>query len=1714
MKLESTDHSWAEEEIAPLAISIADPETCEIREENIDGVVTYILPGGDGDTRTATVRPGDSIQIGMLGPGESISSKFVGSLPVSDEDHYLRLVEAFATILEGANTGAIVEIRPVDSHIRMPVKYVMEEESTTYGDPVDVTSGAFLQSFSAFMGGDTSFIDLMYDSTKIVSGNDLGYGWSHSYDQRIYQRDGELYLSLGTGAEIPFISEIDSENATRGVIQSTGDGEYSLFVAEQTKCEGKGNENLVPGGPAKALFGGMLLKKRTKDTTEYTLTDAQGTEWFFDKDGYLTKRITKAGITFTYVRTENVQIITNETTKEQLILTYEDGKIIEICDHTDRKITLGYDEKGDLTTYTDEEGNTTQLGYDENHHLQKGIGPTGILLFENTYDDKGRVTSQIEAGSSKKSLFAYEELANSALKTTITKRDGNQLTYVSDKNGNITYDIDELGNVTTYEYNEKGALIREVSPNGNTITYAYNEDGNLTELTDAQGNTLKYTYDSNGNPATITGADGSQATYVYDENDRLLSSSGILGEERTYEYDDLGLLKKETITGLGSISYTYENGKKISETDRLGNKTTYSYDAYGHLISSTDAAGNTSKARYDTMGRVIDAKDAAGLATHYQYDTLGRLVKEIVGDKETGYTYDDAGRVTSVTDPIGACTTYAYDTEGNVTTVIHPDGNKTIHTYDAAGRLTETTLPDKSKQQYEYDADGHLIAETVAGQKTSYTYYAGGKKKTTSYPDGRKESYNYDLNGYLTSVTDKDGNITKYTYDAAGHLLSATDALMNTQRYDYDIHGNRVKQTDKNGNAESYTYDANGNCTSKTNAEGVTYHMAYDALNRLESVSVEVEGQILTNSYTYDEAGRITSMTDAEGGIQTVTYDIYGNVTKITGEDGNALQKLSYDLRGFVNTAETAGGDMTKYVYDIGGNLSQMTDENGKVYSYAYDAMGRMTESTDPLQGVTAATYTKFGEINTITDPLGGVTTYRYDEFNRVASVTNAINAMQKYTYNAQGLLATAENARSQQTKYTYDVLGRIVSQTDELGTISYTYDANGNVVKVEEKQGLFTKEITRTFDSMNRVTSVTDYNGKTIKYGYDQLGNRISITYPGGEIVRYTYDKCGRMLSATDAKGNVTRFTYSKAGKLLTQTRPDGSVESRTYDAEGQLIKQEDAAADGSILHTITYAYDSAGNVIEKTGEKNSGKETLTNITMTYDADNRLITYNGEEITYDADGNMLHGPLDGQMADFTYDCRNRLIKVETEDGETTEYAYDAENIRLSATTDDERRTFVTDSETTYRQMLTEEIEEQNLFGIFTDKEVKIYTYGNGLLSEYRESEDKTLYYHFNNIGSTLKVTGEDGEIRHEFSYGTYGELLSYDEDADIRFLFNGEYGIQTDKNSLYYMRARYYNTDIKRFINRDVVEGSIENSQSLNKYSYVQGNPVSLTDPFGLCPEGAFNGFDGHDLLDLIGLFFDGADLVNALWYLAEGDVKNALMSAGALLPVVGLLGIGGYKLAKNGIKLGKKLPDAAKYTNKFTKFANDAKNALNKFGNKFNKVKDNVKNAFKKSGDIGKGAKQAAKADKAIDTAKAAAKASAKNADEAASAVKGGSKSGSNTSWYKADGTINYPPNNGAVPGTEVNITLKSGDTLGRYGNIGDKSNFVTQTGADASKLALPPNTDPAIYQEFKVVKEIPGAIQAEIAPWGGSTGGGLQYELPMPILQLIREGYIVPR
>ena len=453
---------------------------------------------------------------------------------------------------------------------------------------------------------------------------------------------------------------------------------------------------------------------------------------------------------------------------------------------------------------------------------------------------------------------------------------------------------------------------------------------------------------------------------------------------------------------------------------------------------------------------------------------------------------------------------------------------------------------------------------------------------------------------------------------------------------------------------------------------------------------------------------------------------------------------------------------------------------------------------------------------------------------------------------------------------------------------------------------------------------------------------------------------------------------------------RADGTEESYSYDKADRLSAQTDKNADGSLLHSYTYTYDGAGNIIKIGGTADTA---AGHAVMTYDKDNRLATYNGEKVTYDERGNMLHGPLNGEMGDYTYDCRNRLIETKAADGTVTAYTYDAENTRLTEETENTRHTFVTDKETTYSQLLTETISEKHLL-TYKETATITYTYGNGLISDSRKeakgSDTEKRYYHYNHIGSTTAITDADGDLLYSFTYGTYGELTGiYDADGEqaedttaviqaenLRFLYNGRYGVETGANGLYYMRARYYNPQIKRFINRDIIDGSITDSQSLNKYSYVQGNPISLVDPFGLCAQDYFSR-TGHELLDWLGFLFDPADAINFLWYTAEGNAAMAAATAVAIVPAAGSFIAKGTKQA---IKAGKKAAQKAG--------EKAAKNATEKAAKKAAKKKL-AKEAGKEAAE--KGAEKAAK--------EAAEKATEKTAKETAEkAAEKGIKSGSN--------------------------------------------------------------------------------------------------------------------
>ncbi len=105
--------------------------------------------------------------------------------------------------------------------------------------------------------------------------------------------------------------------------------------------------------------------------------------------------------------------------------------------------------------------------------------------------------------------------------------------------------------------------------------------------------------------------------------------------------------------------------------------------------------------------------------------------------------------------------------------------------------------------------------------------------------------------------------------------------------------------------------------------------------------------------------------------------------------------------------------------------------------------------------------------------------------------------------------------------------------------------------------------------------------------------------------------------------------------------------------------------------------------------------------------------------------------------------------------------------------------------------------------------------------------------YHHNPLGSTVAITDNRRVIINTYSYTPYGQIVDQIETIKQPFKYVGKYGVMTEANGLYYMRARYYDSETGRFISEDP-KGL---DAGVNLYAYAEGNPVLLSDPNGQCP-------------------------------------------------------------------------------------------------------------------------------------------------------------------------------------------------------------------------------------------------------------------------------------
>ena len=811
---------------------------------------------------------------------------------------------------------------------------------------------------------------------------------------------------------------------------------------------------------------------------------------------------------------------------------------------------------------------------------------------------------------------------------------------------------------------------------------------------------------------------------------------------------------------------------------------------------------------------------------------------------------DLADRVLAIRDPLGGEIRYFYDPRGRLERVVDQAGGEQRYTYDDAHLLLDVIAPDGSRMlRTEYDDDGRKVRDVDAlGHATEYVHDLDGRREVVTDRRGNATTYDYDAQGNVLTRTDALGNTITYVYDADGRLESETDGNGAVTRYAYDDRGRQTGVTDGEGNAWTFAFDQYGRTTEYSDPEGETVNVGYD--DRGQTTRIEnTTGEAV--AFTYDGVRR-TTQTDADGNVFEFTYDGDGNLVEIAGP-GGFTRSYAYDELGRLTGITEPDGGAQRFDWDALGRLTGFTNRAGDVWQLERDPMGRLGSITDPTGAVTRYEYEPRGQADRIVDALGGETTYTYDETGNLESVTDANGHVRSYEYDALDQASACVGPLGGRTEFVFDANGRLLSRTTPRGAETlYAYDDNGMPTSVRHADG---SEFARTYDGARRVVSSTDPTGVT-RFEYDGDDRLTQVTSPQGVAVSYTYGARGERASRTtpegrtdyaidglgqltgvgdltierDAQGNVTavnypggarvNYTYDAADRPTGFELRDGDdavvlSETLTLDGAGRVVRivDQDGAAtdlDYDALGRLTqglgaYAYDAVGN---RTG---GGRM--------YDAADRLLADPEFSYRWDADGNLVERTRRAEpvVETFAYDGEDRLARY-TGGGVEVRYAYDTLGRLVSRTRDG----VVTRYGYDFAELALE---------LDGDGNVRAeYVHGDRFDEALLMRRGGVEYGYVLNARGDVVALVTGGEAVETYSYGDFGETVAEGVPNPLRF----QGRIWDPDARIYHFRARAYDPQTGRFLQRDPEKGTRMMPGTQHPYSYARNDPYVLRDPSG----------------------------------------------------------------------------------------------------------------------------------------------------------------------------------------------------------------------------------------------------------------------------------------
>lgn len=998
-----------------------------------------------------------------------------------------------------------------------------EQPPCSEGNPISAAVGNKFQMETDYIGSPNTHLELRrYYNSQDPSGSAFGAKWHSTYHRGLTRPDSStVKVTRADGQVTTFI-------LVSGVWKSAPD-----VIARLTAVSVNGTQTgwkLVTANDNSEAYdlNGRLLSiternglvtnlsyDASNNLTQVTGPFGHVLSFVYDSFGRVTQAIRPDGKAYSYSYRSNTDIIQNvsyfsESTGQYIsrmyfyfnsVPQYEGGVLIGVLPIPGKELTKIRDENGnDFASFT--------------------------------YDTDGHALSSSHAGGVEQTTLSYN--ADGTTTATDAKGISHIYKFLTTKSGKV----------------KPIKISGTPCPSCGGQAFTYDANGFLSGRTDWNGNITKYTHNTRGLETSRTEAFGTPqartTTTAWHKTYRLPTLISEPDRTITLSYDAKGNLTKKTVTAASQTriwTYTYNAYGQVTSINAprsdVNDITRFVYDAKGNLISVTDALGNVTKiTAYDDIGQPLTIVDPNGLTTNLTYDFKGRVTSRNVGGELTQYVYDNVGQLLQVVQAHpgsnGTYTIFAYDEAHRLTQISDVLGNKIVYTLDALGNQTAVQV---------YDPAGVLV------RSRTQEFDALNRLAKSINAQGQAFSYSHDNNGNLTGATDPLNNTSSQSYDPLNRLIASIDPIGNKTAIEYDNHDNPVKITDPRGAATAYTYnglddktqtaspdtgttqntyDAAGNLLTSTDARGKTTTYAYDALNRVKSISF-VTGTPIT--FSYDKAlnakGRLIKIAD-ETGSTSWTYDSHGRVTAKIQTIGTVTLK-------------------TAYAYDTSGRLSKLTYPSGKAVNVAYDTNGQVAEldlgTTPILSNIQYSPFSSpiswtWGNNQTYSrtfDQNGRLTAYPLGDRSRTLSYDPA-SRISDYT----------DSDPSQSQNFSYDPLSRLLTASIGAGSTqeSLTYDTNSNRLS-KTVQTATTAQTAYIYGSTgNRLTQETPQGKPAINYTYDAAGNTLS-----DGVNTYTYSDRGR-LSAV----NANQYAVNGSGQRVKKTTPQGTT-LFVYDEAGHLI-------------------------------------------------------------------------------------------------------------------------------------------------------------------------------------------------------------------------------------------------------------------------------------------------------------------------------------------------------------------------------------------------------------------------------------------------------------------------------------------------------------------------------------------------------------------------------